>query len=115
MVPSVNKWDIVLVNFPYTDGSVSKRRPGSVVAVVINDLGKEDVIIAAITSQKGMRGIEVDTSHPEFPKTGLHSASRILYGKLFTCAKSEIEKVIGVLGTTLQEEVKKRLRDALGI
>jgi mRNA interferase MazF len=115
MAQSVNKWDVVLINFPYTDGSVSKRRPGSVIAVVINDLGKEDVIIAAITSQKGMRGVEIDTSHPEFSQTGLHSSSRILAGKLFTCAKSEVARVIGKLGTTLQDQVKSRLREVLGI
>jgi mRNA interferase MazF len=113
MAQSVKKWDIVLICFPYTDGSVTKRRPGTVIAVVINDLGKEDVIIAA--SQKGMRGVEIETSHPEFSQAGLRVASRILPGKLFTCAKSEVERVVGRLGVTLQEQVKTRLRDVLGI
>jgi hypothetical protein len=115
MAQSVKKWDIVLICFPYTDGSVTKRRLGTVIAVVINDLGKEDVIIAAITSQKGMRGVEIETSHPEFSQAGLRVASRILPGKLFTCAKSEVERVVGRLGVTLQEQVKTRLRDVLGI
>ena len=115
MAQSIKKWDIILINFPFTDGSLSKRRPGTIIAVVINDLGKEDAIIAAITSQKGMRGVEIDTSHPEFLQTGLRSASRILPGKLFTCAKSEVDRVIGTLGASLQEQVKNRLRDVLGI
>lgn len=110
MPAKVNVWDVVLISFPYTDGTATRKRPGSVVAVVLNDLGKEDVIISAKTSQKGFRGIEVAQSHPEFEKTGLNKASRILPGKIFTCAKSEVIRTLGSLGPQLQAELRSRLR-----
>lgn len=91
----------------------NKKRPGVVCATVINDLGGEDVIIAAITSQSGMYGIEENKTHPEFIQTGLKTDSRILPGKIFTCAKSEIRSVLGKLGPKLQQAVK--IRDVLGL
>ena len=111
----INKWDIVLINFPYTDGSTIKKRPGVATAIVINDLGGEDVIIAAITSQSGFRGIEIKKSNPEFPLSGLKCDSRILPGKIFTCAKSEIVSVIGKLGPHFQKSVKTRMREILDL
>jgi mRNA interferase MazF len=110
---SIKKWDIVLINFPYTDGSTTKKRPGVATAIVINDLGGEDVIIAAITSQVGLRGIEINKSNSEFSLSGLKCDSRILPGKIFTCAKSEIVNVIGKLGPDLQKAVKTRMREIL--
>ena len=103
------KWDVVLIDFPYTDGSTTKKRPGAVFAVILNDLGQEDVIIAAITSQAGMSGIEIPNTHPEYANTGLRVPSRILPGKIFTCAKSEIRAILGKLGPALQAELRQRL------
>ena len=111
----INKWDVILIDFPYSDGSITKKRPGLAFATVINDLGGEDVIIAAITSQPGLRGIEVNKSNPEFAASGLKTDSRILPGKIFTCAKSEIKSVIGKLGPNLQLSVKTRMREILGL
>lgn len=109
------KWDVILVRYPYTDGSTTKRRPGVIAAVVINDFGGEDIIIAAITSTRGPRGIEVPVTHEELSITGLHSDSRILPGKLFTCAKSEIDSIIGRLGPKLLLELKNRMRAILDL
>jgi len=115
MPSPINKWDVVLINFPYSDGSTAKRRPGVACATVLNDLGGEDVIVAAITSQPGLRGIEINKAHAEYAMSGLKSDSRILPGKIFTCAKSEITSVIGKLGPTFQQVVKTRMREILGL
>lgn len=114
-MPPVTKWDVVLINFPYTDGSATKRRPGVACALVLNDLGGEDVVVSAITSQPGSVGVQIAPTDAEFPQTGLHAASRILPGKLFTCAKSEVANVIGKLGPIKQGEVRDRLRSVLGL
>jgi len=111
----VKKWDVILIDFPYTDGSATKKRPGAVVAVVLNDLCGEDIIISAITSQPGMRGIEVNKTHSEFTLTGLKADSRILPAKIFTCAKSEVGRILGKLGPNLQQELKKRMREVLDL
>jgi mRNA-degrading endonuclease toxin of MazEF toxin-antitoxin module len=115
MPTSINKWDVILIDFPYSNGIKTKHRPAAIFAIVINDLGGEDVIVAAITSQSGMRGIEVNQNNPEFALSGLKSDSRILPGKLFTCAKSEITSVIGKIGPNLQQAIKTRLREILSL
>ncbi|MFH1761669.1 MAG: type II toxin-antitoxin system PemK/MazF family toxin [bacterium] len=110
-----SKWDIVLIDFPFTDGTQTKKRPGAVCAIVINELGREDLIISAITHQTGNTGIVVNEGHPEYKMSGLKYPSRILPGKIFTCAKSEVRHKLGQLGPTLQETIKSRLRDILDL
>lgn len=98
-----------------SDGSAAKRRPGVAFATVLNDLGREDVIVAAITSQPRWRGIEINKAHAEYAMSGLRANSRILPGKIFICAKREITSAIGKLGHTLQQIVKIHMRKILGL
>jgi|SRR5579862_2755256 len=46
-----NRGDIVLVSFPFTDLSSSKRRPALVVSPDAFNRAMQDVVLAAITSQ----------------------------------------------------------------
>lgn len=117
MALKIEPWDIVLIDFPFTDGTTTKVRPGLVTAVVLNDVGNEDVIIIAISSQKTgfLKGVEIKDSHPAFKKSGLKKTSRILPGKIFTCAKSEISKKLGKLDVVIQEELKIKLRSILNL
>jgi mRNA interferase MazF len=43
----LNFGNIVLLNFPFTDGKTFKRRP----ALIINDFNDGDIIVCRITSQ----------------------------------------------------------------
>jgi mRNA interferase MazF len=44
--------DLVLVPFPFTDQSTSKRRPGAVVSSPLYHRERRDLIILAVTSQR---------------------------------------------------------------
>ena len=109
-----NKWDVVLINFPFTDGSNTKLRPAVVWGIVLNEIGEEDVVLCAVSSQSGLKGgIDIPESHPEFSKTGLDKASKILPGKIFTLAKSKIRGSIGAIGPTLQQQLGRRLQEII--
>jgi mRNA interferase MazF len=110
---SYKKWDVVLVDWPFTDGSASKKRPAVIAAIILNDSGRDDVIMCAISSQPGMTGIQVPQSHSEFLQTKLRAPSRILPGKIFTISKSKIVHKIGTLGPILSNEVQQNLRTIL--
>ena len=43
--------DVILVPFPFTDGSSSKKRPAIVISSDSYDQSKSDVILIAVTSQ----------------------------------------------------------------
>ena len=45
--------DVVLVSFPFTDLSSSKKRPGVVISPNAFNARKQDVILAAVTSHVG--------------------------------------------------------------
>ena len=85
-MPSTTRYkrgDIVLVLFPFTDLSSSKRRPALVVSPDAFNDGMQDVVLAAITSQVDGDGPltigENDCIDGVLPKTSI-----VKPGKLFT-------------------------------
>jgi mRNA interferase MazF len=78
------KGDIVVLPFPYSDLSSSKRRP----AMVLADLNGDDIIPCQITSQfvKDNYAIALDSSG--FKKGSLNKPSNIRPNRLFTAEKT---------------------------
>ncbi len=74
------KGDIVVLPFPFSDLSTSKRRP----ALVLVDLDGNDSILCQITSQtiKNERAIRVEIDDVE--NGVLHQVSNVRPDKLFT-------------------------------
>ena len=65
--------DVVVLNFPFSDLSTSKRRPALVLAALKGD----DLILCQITSQLRSDGYSVPLVDSEFVTGGLQQASRI--------------------------------------
>ncbi len=99
------KGEVVVVPFPYSDLSRSKRRPALVLQILEND----DIILCAITSQetKGTNVIELD--NPDFSKGGLEKPSFIRPDKLFTCDRSIVEYSIGSLKKSKMLVIMKKV------
>jgi len=99
------KGDIVVLPFPYSDLSSSKKRP----AMVLADLKGDDIILCQITSQfvKDNYAIALDSS--DFTKGSLNKPSNIRPNRLFTAEKSIITRKIG----TVKPEVFKKVVDKL--
>jgi mRNA interferase MazF len=78
------KGDIVVLPFPYSDLTSSKKRP----AMVLADLKGYDIILCQITSQfvKDNYAIALDPS--DFKKGSLNKPSNIRPNRLFTAEKA---------------------------
>lgn len=79
------KGDIVVVPFPFSDLSNSKRRP----AFVVRDFG-EDVLLAQITSKSYRDEFAIQINLNDFNEGSLNVVSYLRPEKLFTCSKNLI-------------------------
>jgi mRNA interferase MazF len=74
------KGDVVVLNFPFSDLSQTKRRP----ALVLAALQRDDLIHCQITSQAREDGYSVRLEASDFVGGGLNQSSRIRPNRLFT-------------------------------
>lgn len=95
------KGDVVVLPFPFSDLSNSKRRP----AIVLAELKGNDLILAQITSQgiSDQYAIELRGSHFEIGQ--LNKDSNIRPNKVFTADKGIILYKIGQLKSEKMDEV----------
>jgi len=108
--------DIVLVAFPFTDLTTTKRRPA---LVLWADPAQVDFTLAFISSQRlGQPGVGetmVLPTHPEFSLTGLSAPSKIRATKLVTLARGLLTRWLGRIGPLLTADVDRALVSGLGI
>ena len=112
----ITRGDIVLVPFPFTDLSATKRRPA---VVLWADPARVDFLLAFISSQR-IRGSEVGAvpllpTHPEFSLTGLAAPSTIRTTKAVTLSGASLRRWLGRLGPLLTADLDRALVAALGI
>jgi mRNA interferase MazF len=109
----VNKWDVVLLSFPFTDLSATKVRPAVVISPDTYNKASQDAVVVLITtntSRRGMFDLLLEKSHPEFLQTGLRYASAIRIDKIFTLNKRLVVAALGRFGPQLISDVEKQLR-----
>ena len=99
------KGDVVVVPFPFSDLSSSKRRPAFVVAPLTGD----DVILCQITSQKRADGYSIPVSTADFTSGGLNRNSNIRPNRLFTADSNIIAYCAGILSKTKTRQVIERI------
>lgn len=96
----LNFGDIVLLQFPFTDGITSKRRP----ALIINDFNDGDIVVCRVTSQ--IYTTKNDLLIKDWQEVGLKSASVIRVHKIATLDKNMVEVIIGRVDKTIKSEIK---------
>ena len=100
----MNRGDVVLVDFPFTTGSGSKKRPALVVQCDRNNARLHDTIVAIITSNIATAHeptpFAIDSAHPDWVDSGLKLNSEVKYEHLFTFHQARILRTIGKLSTT---------------
>ncbi len=103
------KGDVVILPFPFSDLSQTKRRP----AVVVANLRGNDLILCQITSQtvSDEYAIKIDNSH--FNMCGLNQVSNIRPNRLFTADKSIVLYKAGQLKLEKLEEVIVKIIEIL--
>ena len=80
------KGDVVVMPFPFSDLSSSKRRP----ALVLAKASDNDVILAQITSRSFYDAYAVEIDSNSFENGGLSVPSNIRTNKIFTAEDSII-------------------------
>lgn len=102
------KGQIVVIPYPFTDLSTVKVRP----VIVLEELPL-DVLVAYISTKipptLGDEHMLIETTHPEFQKTGLAADSVIYLYKLATIEKSLIEGKMGQVGSILRKNINDKL------
>ena len=109
----MNKWDIVLLTYPFTDLTATKVRPAVVVSQTSYNQTSRDAVFILITTNLARSSsfdVIISKTHPEFHQTGLRHESAIRIDKIFTLNKKLAAKTLGRLETQLQKEVEKQLR-----
>ena len=107
------KWDIVLVPFPYTDLSSSKKRPAVVISPESYNQGL-DVMLLFLTSNLNADQKEGDYILTEWKRAGLPKPS-LTRMKIMTLDRDFILKKIGAIASQDTLEINSLFQDFFGL
>lgn len=102
--------DVVLVSFPFTDLTQSKRRPALVLSPDSFNAAGEDLVLAAITSHITNDPDAVLLQRGDFAEGWLPKTSLVKTTKLFTMHSSLVVKRICALRIEKMEEILRSMR-----
>jgi len=105
------KGDVVVIPFPFSDMSSSKRRPALIVAIASSD----DVILAQITSRNFGDDYSIELSDSDFSNGGLNHASNVRPNKLFTAETSIIAYKAGNIKVCKMKDVASVIADLVAV
>ena len=108
---SYSEKDIVLVDFEYTEGTGSKKRPALVISSDRYNKSRQEIIVLAITSNI-KRVLFADTRIIHWEKAGLLFPS-VVTGIIRTIKNSMINRVLGTLTESDYETVKGNLKQSI--
>jgi len=99
------KGDIVVIPFPFSDMSASKKRP----ALVVAPLDGDDVVLCQITSQARTDRYSISLFHSDFSNGNLPSESSIRPNRLFTADSNIVLRKAGTVNTGKLSQVIKKI------
>ena len=99
------KGEIVVVPFPFSDLSSSKRRP----ALILADLSGDDIVLCQITSQSSADPNAIQLSTTDFQVGELPKLSYIRPLRIFTADKNIIIRRVGTVKSAYFEKVIDKL------
>jgi len=115
----MRRGEVVIVDFPYTDGNASKVRPALVVQNDRDNDRLRDTVVALITGNTSRASestqLLIDPNAPDGVTSGLHGASSILCRHLYTVRQALVIRSIGHLSGPVMKEIDLCLKAALGI
>lgn len=107
MEQSYNFGEIVLLNFPFTNGIASKKRP----ALIIQDSNDGDIIVCRVTSQIYLSSFDIFLEN--WDNLGLKLPSIIRVHKIATLEKTMAEKGIGKLDESDKIKIKTKIEQLI--
>lgn len=109
-----NQFDVVVVPFPFTDSSTTKRRPALIISeqIAFNTPMQKSVMAMITTATHQPWALDVNIS--DLSAAGLNNPS-IVRMKLFTLDHTLIVKHIGHLSPTDADEVIKSIGELVSL
>ncbi len=104
--------DVLLVNYPFTDGTAAKLRPVLVVSADAFNAGP-DLVFVPISSTPAPDDpyvFAIRDSDPFFSETGLRRSSCVKWTKPLTIAKSVVRSRLGVLPAPQLSQIQAQIR-----
>ncbi|MEQ9308269.1 MAG: type II toxin-antitoxin system PemK/MazF family toxin [Balneolaceae bacterium] len=108
-ITTYKKWDIVLLPFPYTDLSSSKRRPTVVISPESYNSGL-DIMLLFLTSNLNTDRKEGDYELVQWQEAGLPKPSKTRM-KIMTLDKDFVIKKIGEIQSLDKAALKQTLQN----
>ena len=102
---------VVVIRFPFSDLTGSKKRP----ALVVADWGRNDVILAQVTSVAHKDVYAVSLNDGDFEHGNLQKESFIRPNKLFTADKASFIQTIGHINPAKVQKVSDTITILLQI
>jgi mRNA interferase MazF len=113
----MNRGDIILITFPFSDLTSVKIRPALVLSP--EEMSEQDFVAALISSNTARTLSKTDyllsKSDPDFSETGLKKDSVFRMAKLHNLIKSLAKRRLGKVNARLMQELEKKLYPALGL
>lgn len=105
--------DIVLVPFPFTDQTGTKKRPAMVVSSAAYNAARPDVVIMAVTSQARPAGAVGEAPVEDWQGAGLAKPS-VVKPVMTTIEQSLVIRRLGQLGPRDREALRKAIGEIVG-
>lgn len=110
----MNRGDVVLVDWPFSDRTGSKLRPAVVVqADYLNGLIDDTVLVQITSKGHGIPGTEVVLDPAAETTSGLLHVSYVFCPNLLTAEQAMIDQTIGRLSDAAMREIDRCLKATL--
>jgi len=112
--------DVVIIEFPFVDGSRGKNRPALIIQTDVNNQRLQNTIVAMVSGNIRLAGqvatqVLVDPQTDEGRSSGLHGPSVVKCENIHTVRQQDILQVIGRLSPGLMAEVEKALKASMAL
>jgi mRNA interferase MazF len=113
----MKRGDVVLFDFPFSDGTGSKLRSALMVQADFLNQAISDSVLALITRTPRNPSTEVliDISTGDGAQSGLHHTSVVDCKNLLTVDQRFVHRTIGILPDVLMQQVNEKLKASLGL
>ncbi len=112
----MNRGEVVLVDWYYSDLSGSKLRPAVVVqADFLNGLIDDTILVQITGTRHGIPGTEVEIDPTQETASGLIKVSYASCANIMTCDQSLIDQSLGIVSDATMRQIEECLKKVLAI
>lgn len=112
----MNRGDVALVNWPYSDQTGSKLRPAVVVqADFLNGILDDTVLVQITSNRHGIPRTEVELDPAQETNSGLLHVSYVFGPDVLTEEQAQINQTIGYLSGASMQKIEDCLKTVLAL